>query len=57
MAGPLSALATTNTLSDWLTLNHAPGVGAVTFHQLPRPGLPCAVVANTSTPAATLRPW
>jgi DNA processing protein len=34
MAGPLSALATTNTLSDWLTLNHAPGVGAVTFHQL-----------------------
>jgi len=34
MAGPLSTLATTNTLSDWLTLNHAPGVGAVTFHQL-----------------------
>ena len=34
MAGTLSTLATTNTLSDWLTLNLAPGVGAVTFHQL-----------------------
>jgi DNA processing protein len=34
MAGTLSNLVTTNTLSDWLTLNHAPGLGAVTFHQL-----------------------
>ena len=34
MAGSLSTLATTNTLSDWLTLYHAPGVGAVTFHRL-----------------------
>jgi DNA processing protein len=36
MAGPLSNLATTNSLSDWLTLYHAPGVGAVTFHLLLR---------------------
>jgi len=34
MAGPLPRLATTDTLSSWLTLYHAPGVGAVTFNQL-----------------------
>jgi DNA processing protein len=34
MAGPLPTLATTDTLSSWLTLYHAPGVGAVTFNQL-----------------------
>ena len=34
MAGLLSTLATTNNLSDWLTLYHAPGVGAVTFQRL-----------------------
>jgi DNA processing protein len=34
MAGPLPALATTDTLSSWLALYHAPGVGAVTFNQL-----------------------
>jgi DNA processing protein len=42
MAGPLQTLATTDNLSDWLSLYHAPGVGAVTFHQLlesyPNPG-------------------
>ena len=34
MAGPLPTLTTTDTLSSWLTLYHAPGVGAVTFNQL-----------------------
>ena len=34
MAGTLPTPASTDTLSDWLTLYHAPGVGAVTFHQL-----------------------
>jgi len=42
MAGTLSNTASTKILSDWLTLYHAPGVGAVTFHQLlekhPDPG-------------------
>ena len=45
MAGPLSASASplpTDILADWLTLYHAPGVGAVTFHRLlekyPHPG-------------------
>jgi DNA processing protein len=42
MAGTLSTPASTDTLSDWLTLYHAPGVGTVTFHQLleryPHPG-------------------
>ncbi|MCK5382549.1 MAG: DNA-processing protein DprA [Gammaproteobacteria bacterium] len=32
MAGPLTVSA--DTLSDWLTLYHAPGVGAVTLHRL-----------------------
>ncbi|MDH3934620.1 MAG: DNA-processing protein DprA, partial [Gammaproteobacteria bacterium] len=40
MAGTLSI--STDTLSDWLTLYHAPGVGAVTLHRLlerfPNPG-------------------
>jgi DNA processing protein len=34
MAGPLATLATTDTLSSWLALYHAPGVGAVAFNQL-----------------------
>lgn len=42
MAGPLLTPASTDTLSDWLILYHAPGIGAVTFHQLldrhPNPG-------------------
>jgi DNA processing protein len=40
MAGTLTV--STDTLSDWLTLYHAPGVGAVTLHRLlerfPNPG-------------------
>ena len=40
MAGPLTV--STDTLSDWLTLYHAPGVGAVTLQRLlehfPNPG-------------------
>ena len=45
MAGTLPTLATTDTLSSWLALYHAPGVGAVTFNQLlERRISPCALL-------------